>query len=317
MKINFDDVIKKHPWIVENSHDCIISPDADGLICGLFMSKYFGWKIVGYYDNGKHLILKNGKKAKDCIFLDTEIFRKNIKSIGHHIVRYRQKDFPGDWSQFDNCFNPNNLRGRTLKEQFSKKYPMGTIHLLIALASEKVKIEFANDALFAVLQADGSINRLLDKYSENMADWLDYFRVVDSDGAFNNLLHHKIDLLDFCFKYVDYIQKFVKTKKDKILISDSNQKINSKSFEKNQSSFSPLCRKQIIEYLEFLSRKTGWKFNQSDWQFNNFKIYQFTKKSCKPGVRNYEQVIKDNALSMAFTSTFGLEYTIESPDRLP
>ena len=316
-QIDYAAVIKKYPWLVEENHNCVISPDADGLISGLFMSHLFNWKIVGYYDNSKHLILENDRRASDCIFLDAEIFRKEIRSIGHHIVRYRQKDFPGNWSGFDNCFNPNNFRNRTFKEQFSSKYPMGTIHLLITIASKKKEIKFANEALFAVLQADGSINRFLDRYSENMADWLKYLGVVDTPNSFNKLLHHEIDLLNFCLKYVSYVQNFVKTKKDKIPISDSNQKIINESFNKNQSSFSPLCKKQIINYLAFLSEKTGWRFDQSDWQFDNFKIYRFTKKSSKPGVRNYEQVIKDNALSLAFTSTFVLEYTIESPDRLP
>ncbi|TSC93117.1 MAG: Uncharacterized protein Athens101428_744, partial [Candidatus Berkelbacteria bacterium Athens1014_28] len=310
-------IIKKFPWILEINQNCIISPDADGLICGLFMSEYFNWKIVGYYDNGKHLILKKNTRAKDCIFLDTEIFRPNIRSIGHHIVRLRQKDFPGNWSNFKNCCNPNIIRGRTLKDGFSKKYPMGTIHFLIALTGTKINIKFADDALFAVLQADGSINRFLDKYSDNLADWLKYMGVIEDKGAFNELLHHNIDLLEFCLKYVDYIQDYVKTKKDKIPISDSNQTLVESSFNMTKNGFSAECKKQIFEYLNFLANKTGWKFNKNNWQFDDFSIYCFSKNSVKPGVTTYQKAINDNALSMAFTSSLGFDYTIESPDKLP
>jgi hypothetical protein len=56
-QINYKEVIEKHPWIIENNHKCILSPDSDGLLCGLFMSNFFDWDIVGFYD-GKVLVLK-------------------------------------------------------------------------------------------------------------------------------------------------------------------------------------------------------------------------------------------------------------------
>ncbi|OGI16422.1 MAG: hypothetical protein A3J63_03985 [Candidatus Moranbacteria bacterium RIFCSPHIGHO2_02_FULL_40_12b] len=91
-KINYDEILEKYPWLLAENQNAIISPDADGMLCGLFMSHFLGWKIVGHYDNGKNLILKKGMSANECVFLDSEIYRSNIKSIGHHISLFRQNN---------------------------------------------------------------------------------------------------------------------------------------------------------------------------------------------------------------------------------
>ena len=89
-RIIYDNIIKKYPWIVKENQKCILSPDSDGLLCGLFMSNILGWEIVGFYD-GKVLTLKKGESVKDCVFLDMEIFRNYVKSLGHHMVRYNNR----------------------------------------------------------------------------------------------------------------------------------------------------------------------------------------------------------------------------------
>ncbi len=48
--IDYNALIEKYPWIVKKDMNCILSPDSDGLLCGLLMSHYFGWNIVGFYD---------------------------------------------------------------------------------------------------------------------------------------------------------------------------------------------------------------------------------------------------------------------------
>ena len=44
-KIDYESLLKKFPWINEKNKCCILSPDSDGLLCGLFLSKYRNWKI--------------------------------------------------------------------------------------------------------------------------------------------------------------------------------------------------------------------------------------------------------------------------------
>ena len=108
-EIDYDRIIKEYPWIVEKDINCILSPDSDGLLCGLLMSNYFNWKVVGFYD-GKVLILKKGMSVKDCIFLDMEVFRKDIRSMGHHMLLFNKNNKPLNWNNFKDCLQPNNLR---------------------------------------------------------------------------------------------------------------------------------------------------------------------------------------------------------------
>lgn len=187
---------------------------------------------------------------------------------------------------------------------------------MLILIGSKIKIKFADNSLFAVLQADGTINRFLDRFSDNLADWLKYLGVTEHQSSFRNLLNHEINLLTFCLNYVDYIQEYVKTKKDKIPISDSSQEINATSFNSEQDAFSNDCINQITKYIKFISDKTGWSFNQNHWQFNNFKILRFTKETVKPGVATYKNAIENNPISMAFTSSQTFDYTLEGPDKL-
>ena len=315
-RIDYQDLIKKYSWIIKENQNCIISPDADGMLCGLFMSNFLNWKIVGYYDNGKNLILKKGFKAKDCIFLDTEIHRPDVRSIGHHISLLRQSDTLIDLDNYRNCFNPNTSRGRTFKENFTLKYPMGTIHLLISIIGSVKEIKFSKESFFVVLQADGTINRFLDRYSENLREWLVYLGIDESDHVLSKMLNEEITLLKINKEYVEYIKRFVKGKKDKILISNRTQ-IEEASFSSDKKSFSEECIKSTREYLEFLSEKTGWSFDESKWTFNDFCLYEFTKKIVKPGVKNFNTAVEEGFLSLAITGNDKMEYTLEKPDKLP
>ena len=49
-KIIYDNILKKYSWIIKENQKCILSPDSDGLLCGLFMSNVLNWDIVGFYD---------------------------------------------------------------------------------------------------------------------------------------------------------------------------------------------------------------------------------------------------------------------------
>ena len=60
-KLNYDNLILKFPWIVEKKKYAILSPDSDGILSAIFMSHFFDWEIVGFYD-GKILLLKDGCK---------------------------------------------------------------------------------------------------------------------------------------------------------------------------------------------------------------------------------------------------------------
>src|SRR3989344_2312963 len=145
-KIDYDKLIEKFPFIIEKDINCILSPDSDGLLCGLLMSDFLNWKIKGFYD-GKMLILENGVSAKDCVFLDMEIFRKDIKSFGHHMLLLNKNSKPLSWVNFKNCIQPNNLREYDGLHDFRLKCPLATIHMLLGILGHKFNIKTSDDAI--------------------------------------------------------------------------------------------------------------------------------------------------------------------------
>lgn len=77
------------------------------------------------------------------------------------------------------------------------------------------------------------------------------------------------------------------------------------------------CMETIKEYLGFLSQNTGWRYNEKRWSFDNFHLYEFTKKTDKPGVHSFNNAIKRKFISLAITAIDTMEYTLEMPDKLP
>lgn len=57
--VDYSAVIKKFLWLAQKDQDCVLSPDRDGLLCGLFASHYLNWEIRGF-DDGKIMVLEKG-----------------------------------------------------------------------------------------------------------------------------------------------------------------------------------------------------------------------------------------------------------------
>lgn len=89
--LDYQKLLELYPWLAAKKQKAIISPDTDGFLCGLFMAELLDWEIVGYYD-GKAMVLRKGLSAGDCVFLDMDVFRKEIKSIGHHMVLHSMEN---------------------------------------------------------------------------------------------------------------------------------------------------------------------------------------------------------------------------------
>ena len=170
--IDYKEIIKKYSWIVKREQDCILSPDSDGLLCGLLMSHYLGWKIRGFYD-GKILVVEEEINPQECVFLDMEIFRSSIRSVGQHMVMYDKNNLPPNWNNFSNCISANNLRNYDFKNNFKLKYPLGTIHLLLTILGQSKNISILKHAVSALLYTGGTFKNQFN-YPENCLSWLDF-----------------------------------------------------------------------------------------------------------------------------------------------
>lgn len=318
-QIDYEKLIKDYPWIIKRGQNCILSPDSDGLLCGLFMSTYLDWRIKGFYD-GKIMLLAKDVSAKDCVFLDMEIFRKDIKSVGHHMVQFNKKKKPSNWNNYKNCIQPNNLRDYDGYYDFRLKYPLATIHLLIGIVGSKIKLTIPKSAICPLLYVDGVFKNLFG-YPENCIDWLRY---LDAEGKENKLYdiffnkHYSVynlmaALRDFFTQISDISEN--RNSNDKIKISNTkgepvNLKIDGKICELSQDE-----KKKSEKFLEILSHLTKWNYKKN-WQWADLKIYQFNKFAIKPNNKNFEAMIAKNPISWAMTSGLSIEYTLDPQNLL-
>ena len=324
-RIDYPNVIERWSWIVERGHRCILSPDSDGLLCGLFMNNVLGWEIKGFYD-GKVMLLEEGVSARDCVFLDMEIFRQEVRSIGHHMLLYNVNNVPSRWENFENCIQSNNMRGYDGLHTFRLKYPLATIHLLVGIVGSHVGVELPESAICALLFTDGVYKNLF-SYPENILNWLAYLRADETNSAlkavFANDIYSVMALMramDEFFRRRDEVT--IKGQRgDRLRISTSAGTPFNVISNGGTSSIDPDAVSRIEQFIGILAELTGWKYRKDAWRWRNLRLHQFTKRSLEQDKLNvngdnFNAMLRKKPLSWAMTSNTNIEYTLEQPDTL-
>lgn len=330
-KIDYEELLKNFPWINERDRYCVLSPDSDGLLCGLLMAKMRSWKIVGFYDDKVAVIGKN-YISKDLVFLDGEIFRKQAKSMGHHMLKLNKRQNI-DFSNFDNCIQPNLLRNYDGKHDFRLKYPLATIHMLVSiLAYSDYKqginsITLTEKAVAPLFFTDGVFNVLF-SYPENVLNWLSYLRINEEWNPLKNIFENEIysvfttmKLMNEFFRERDKLS-FGKERGDRLKISSKDgEPYNIEQINNDTSKINDDAVNRIKEFLKLIGNKTSWNYLETDWIcWNNLCYYKFTKEDFKKHGWtmtniNFEKFIALNPLSWAMTSGENIEFTLENPSK--
>lgn len=325
-KLDYYHLFAKFPWVVERNHKCILSPDSDGLLCGLLMSHYFDWDVVGFYD-GKVLLVRKDVNASGCVFLDMEIYRENVRSIGHHMINYNKRASTINWRNYNQCIQPNTLRNYDGLNNFRLKYPLATIHLLISLVSNHTKIALTEDSVAPLFFTDGTFNVLF-SYPENVLNWMTYLRITEKDNPLfrvfceNDYTPYKLMLeMDEFFRKRDKIS-IRNERGDRLRISNTDgTPANCIANTDGTISLDEDAVRRIKEFLSILEEFTSWTVHHHKWTWDNFKLHQFTKKDFsgqnkRVNGNSFCEMIELNPLSWAMTSGNNIEYTLESPSRL-
>jgi hypothetical protein len=300
----------------------IISPDTDGFISALLLNEYFKWKVVGFYDGKIISVLKNSefeKNKSDFVFIDIEILRPQIKSVGHHIIVYDNKEVPNIIKKLDeSCIQPNIWRDKDVKNNFDTKYPFGTFHLLLSVLyylSEKKDI-FNFDFKKAVIPSiyiDGVFKNLFN-YPENCLDWLKYMTENDPNHPFEKLLNHPTKpkelmlLMRLFFNNLDssWSTKQKRSRGKISLIKDID--ISAKKIKNNISN-------DLFNYLDYLAKQYNFVFDKNLWPIINgeLSIFNLLKEISPANKGEYNKVINKKVLNLAVTSKArkGLEYTLD------
>lgn len=315
--IDHEAIIKTHPWLAEKNQNCILSPDSDGLLCGLLTSHYMNWHIKGFYD-GKVLMLEKGISARKCVFLDMEIFRKDVMSVGQHMLMYDKTDLPDNWSNFENAVAANNLRNYDFKNNFKAKYPFGTIHLLLGIVSQKQKVRIKKSAISPLLYTDGTFKNQFN-YPENCISWLKFLAAKRNDSPLQKIFldkHYSVyELMEALSVLFSEITEVGQGKRggDKIKISDSRGRFA--NIEESTGAMKRETLQQAERFLGILAEKTGWEFKKQNWSWGPYDILKFKKGNIKPGKARYNALLAQSPLSFAIISRNDIEYTLD-PDKV-
>jgi len=325
-QIDYADIIARYPWIVQRNLNCILSPDSDGLLCGLLMTHFLDWRVRGFYD-GKILVIENGIVAQDCVFLDMEIFRSHVRSVGQHMLLYNKNNTPPNWKNFGNCFAPNNVRGYDASHDFRLKYPFGTIHLLIPVLNKIQKLEIPTTAITPLLFTDGTWMNLL-QYTENSLDWIHFLQADDPGNPLHGIflndhysLHSLMVAMDEFLRKRDKIS-VPRERGDRIAITIRGGEGLPHNLERDGETFhfKDEAKKRGEAFIRLLADLTDWKYDSAKWSWGKWMLYRFTKgdfASSRLNGQTFASLMARNPLSFAITSSQNLEYTIEEPDLLP
>jgi hypothetical protein len=313
MQLDYNKLIERYPWIIERGQDCILSPDSDGLLCGLLMSHYLGWKIRGFYD-GKILLVQKGIKPRECVFLDMEIYRKGIKSVGQHMVMYDKEDLPSGWSAFGGSISANNLREYDFKNDFKSKYPFGTIHLLVAIVGQRHQIKIQKSAVSPLLYTDGTFKNQFN-YPENCLGWLDFLGARKEGNPLQNIFmdphYSTYELMIELQRLFSGIHQIGGGRRggDKIKISDSKGQLANVDTKNGKLATKTIAQAENL--LKMLAIKTSWSFDRAAWSWGPYSVLRFRKGSEKPGKARYANLLAKDPISLAIISRNSIEYTLD------
>jgi len=303
--VDYSAVIKKFPWLVQKDQNCVLSPDSDGLLCGLFVSHYLNWKIRGFYD-GKIMVLEKGFKPKG--------------SVGQHMVMFNKGRLSENWKNFDDCASINNIRGHDGYHDFRLKYPFGTIHFLIGVLGTKQKIETPKSAIAPLLFTDGTWMNLLG-YTENSLSWLKYLRADEESTPLNEVFLNKhYSLHELMLTMNDFLRErdaisIPRERGDRVTITLRGGEGTPHNLVIEEENFYLLnedAKKRAERFLRLLSKLTGWKYEEKSWSWNRWQLSQFTKgdfvgAEIRLSNRTFDEFIAKNPLSFAMTSTQNID----------
>lgn len=338
-EIDYVALTKEYPWTSEKNRKCILSPDSDGFLCGLAVSNLLGWEIIGFYD-GKVLIVKDGENYENAIFLDIEINRGGVGSIGNHLVEFN-RSLDLEHYNFDQCIQPNILRELDGKNAFQRKYPFGTIHLLLGILQEIGAVnELPDGAISPLLFADGVGNNLFG-YPENCLDWIQYLKIDDK----KHVLHKFLCENDINFyRIMQYLKEFFamrdrynavgyyngtefveggNNKRTGHKIKITNGRGEPLNLVKNGETFDihSTEAERVRGFISELAEMMGWEFKDDKWNWGKFNLTLLQKGMLSsdrangaPNLNNqtYKALFEKNPFSLAMTASNRIEYTIEN-----
>jgi len=283
---------------------CVISADIDGAFSAVLLSHVLGWQVVGFYTLNALYVLRgcfpesavnpeSALQSADLVFLDHDIYRVHIDSIGHHLLQWSPDTAVPLHVQGRASLNPNLLRGIT-KREFARKYPFGTFHFLTAcLGAWDLLDEFEPDEQITALlmHIDSSFVNAIN-YQDNALDWLTWLGGSEEPSP----------LYPVCRRMLRWSPRTVI--KQFGILADRFDDLGIR--RRSQASLvNPLDPGQWATFrrlVGWFETETGWHSQFAEFRAEDTLVFRMDRRNCKPIRRNFEPVIAAEPFSYAIIS---------------
>lgn len=160
-----DGIREQYPFLEDRNRAMVVGSDVDALLSAAFLHEELGWEFAGFYTGFETVYYTDVDTIRDAVWVDLDVNRPSLRSVGHHILRTRQDDaLPG----LRRSLNLNEVRG-VYRKDFTRKYPLGTIHFLLWYHDVE---EFTDLQEAFLLSADSTwINA--QRYTDNVTEWVE------------------------------------------------------------------------------------------------------------------------------------------------
>lgn len=306
----FAEFLTRHSWICDEERPCVVSPDIDGLLCALLMGHARKWRCLGFYDGDRLCLYENPRRIPwdEAVFIDVEVLRPDVRSIGNHLLSYDAEDARTLEATYPGLANPNHWRGIHFEPDFQRKYPFGTLPLLVCALALRKLVEIERRHLGPLYYADSGLENAV-VYKDNALDWL---RAMGAEDP-------KSPLAPLC----NVIRRRTIFEGLKAL-AEVQSMVSKAGFGKMQKAarFDPeneAARKKAQALAGFLTDLTGWKANlpldAAPALILSFRTKRLPLDAKGRAKASFEKVRRERALSLAATGRTdeGLSYTIPPP----
>lgn len=275
--------------IFDRNPSIIINNDIDGFLSGMILQRYLGCEIVGFSNsNDKVWVTPVVRSVYDPVYIDMYVNNPEVICIDQHVVADNQERLNRILA-YGTKLNPNlQLAQRTLDNNYSNKYPFGTVHYLIHLmGNENIDVRFRDlrdevhvniggmdyrtDPGQVLMRADDALYNTLRAYQDNSEEWWE--RLNTSDAVQRIIDYKNACRRDRIINYENHIgnlfialgcrQNNLRTKAEAGVITDSDGSFPVIT-DNDVPGVESHIRPEIVEYVRIISEIMGIDLNIPD-----------------------------------------------------
>lgn len=239
------------------------------------------------------------------MFLDVEILRPDVRSIGNHLLTFDADDALRLEQSYPGIMNPNLWRGIHFIPDFPRKYPFGTLPILYCALAFRGLIEAEPRHLGALYYPDSGLENAV-IYKDNALDWLQAMGAEDPSSPLAPLCKMVSGQTIYgTLRALSKVQALVAQ-------AGFGPKQKAARFDPERVH----DRERVARLAELLSAMTGWKaslpLNSPPDVVMTFETRRSPLDAKGRARESFERAHRDRALSLAATgrTNEGLSYTV-------